>query len=480
MQCFDKQLFCRQIDCQFVSICGHTMASVRLLLSPKTAQIATQLIVRNVRNCCQQRWRHEWPLIRHKNLSNKNNFKLNINPKVKTFGPNGQQKCFIHLSPKRYNPLVAIVLRQVAKVAAVITGRVVRKWWRDLPPNKRQLVYQWFIRHKWKFGLSLTALIAMFGVYYLSHISETPITRRKRFVAFTAKQVEELNNYEFEVQLHTFKDKLLPSSHESSKRVARVATQLLNGNNDIQEIHDHEWSVSVVNDPQNKNAFVMPSGQIFVFTGMLNICDNDQQLGTVLAHEMAHAVLGHGAELLSHAHLIDLVFICLIATIWTLLPSDITASITTGISRLIMNLISDAPYSRMLETEADIVGLELAAKACFDVRETSVFWHKMALMENAEDFHIVTTDEIQLPTKIEFLSTHPSHETRYQYLDSLMDDAIKLRTKCNCPQLPKYDPRTNIELMKKHIKDYYELKRREGVTILPKPPIPPNLLRRDS
>lgn len=306
----------------------------------------------------------------------------------------------------------------------------------------------------------------------------------------------------------TFKNKLLPSNHPTSKRVARVATQLLNANNDLSQIHDHEWSVSVVDDKNIKNAFVLPSGNIFVFTGMLALCDNDQQLGVILAHEMSHAVLAHGAELvghrsklrhwcaamichfadvgllndvwqlcpsqISHAHLVDLLFVCVLAIVWAFLPSDYTAAITSAISRFVMSLILDQPYSRMLETEADIVGLELAAKACFDVRETSAFWHKMSIIESTEGVNF-SSDDIQIPVKTEFLSTHPSHETRYNYLDSIMDDAIRRRIECRCPPLPRYDPRDNVKILKRTIEEYQKSQRRDGVIVLPKPPVPPHL-----
>ncbi|CAG2103075.1 unnamed protein product [Medioppia subpectinata] len=240
------------------------------------------MVSRHVNTCCRQNSRSKQMFTQ--TMAKK--FCLNKTRESIVFN----QKCLIHLSPKRHNPLVAIVLRQAAKFVAVLTGRVVRKWWRELPPNKRQLVIQWFARHKWKFGLLLLSSVLAFVAYYTSHLVDTPITGRKRFIAFTPKQLKEINDYEFEVQLETYKHKLLPSSHEMSKRVARVATQLLNANNDLPQIHDNEWSISVVDDLNIKNAFVMPSGQIFVFSGMLAICDNDQQLGVVLAHEMAHCV----------------------------------------------------------------------------------------------------------------------------------------------------------------------------------------------
>jgi len=78
-----------------------------------------------------------------------------------------------------------------------------------------------------------------------------------------------------------------------------VAKQLLDRNKDIEQINEHDWSVSVVDDENTMNAFVLPSGNIFVFTGLLKICDNDDQLGIVLAHEISHAILLHGLEMVS-------------------------------------------------------------------------------------------------------------------------------------------------------------------------------------
>lgn len=443
------------------------MASIRILFNKNTTQTIRQLFGRNYFNCCQQNLRSiNSSLI----TKTKPNF-TKINNKLITNGLiniNYGQKCLFHLSPKRYNPIVTIVLRQMAKVVAIFTGRILRKWWRELPSNKRQLVMKWFIRHKWKFSIALISLIVLFNIYYYSHIEKTPITNRKRFIAFNPKQMKDINNYEFETKLELFKDKLLPNSHPISKRVAKVATQLLNGNNDLPQIHDQEWSVSVI-DEDIKNAFVLPSGQIFVFTGMLSLCENDQQLGVILGHEMAHSVLAHSAELLSHSHLIDLAFICILSIVWTLMPTDLTATIISVISRFVTTLIVDTPYSRMLETEADIVGLELAAKACFDVRESSAFWHKMSIISNVENTPL-SMDKITVQT--EFLSTHPSHEKRYNYLDSLMDEAIKIRNDCKCPPLPKFDPRINVELMKKTIEEQHMNKRREGVLILTKPSRP--------
>ena len=199
----------------------------------------------------------------------------------------------------------------------------------------------------------------------------------------------------------------------------------------------------MVDEPKIQNAFVLPNGQIFVFSGILQMCENDDQIGNILAHEMAHCVLGHGAELLSHGQLLDMLFLSVIVMIWTLFPTDITAAIAHFFMSKVTDLTIDLPYSRTLETEADLVGLQLAAKACFDVREAVAFWQSMGLNEKVNMQR--SGLDVPLPDHIDYLSTHPRHETRAEYLNSLIPDAIKLREECRCWRLPRKDPRDRVQ-----------------------------------
>lgn len=171
-----------------------------------------------------------------------------------------------------------------------------RNWWRELPPNKKELVKKWLIQHQGKFYILIIFATCGIIAYYVAHLEQTPITKRKRFIAFTPKQIEELTDFEFQAQLELLKGKLLRGDHKDCKRVAKIVNQLLNGNRDLEIIYTKNWSISVVDDPR-MNAFVLANGQVFVFRGMLEFCTSDEQLGNLLAHEMAHAVLGHGAEL---------------------------------------------------------------------------------------------------------------------------------------------------------------------------------------
>ncbi|KAL1481997.1 hypothetical protein MTO96_034095 [Rhipicephalus appendiculatus] len=218
------------------------------------------------------------------------------------------------------------------------------------------------------------------------------------------------------MQYEAFKPHLLPAMHPVYHRVVRVANQLLHGNRDIPEIHDVTWSVSVIDSPM-KNAFVMPNGQIFVFAGMLEICGNDEQLGNVLAHEMAHCVLGHGAEQVSYAHLIDFVLVGFLAAIWAIMPTD-------GIAVVTHWFFEKGCQSGSSSLKADEVGLQLAAKACFDVREA-------------------------------------------KHLDNLMNSAIELRRQCHCPRLPPQDPRVLMSVLKEQVKQ--EALAKQGIVVLQPP-----------
>nr|XP_037287668.1 metalloendopeptidase OMA1, mitochondrial-like [Rhipicephalus microplus] len=359
-----------------------------------------------------------------------------------------------HTSPRRcIHPIFLIAAKQITKGLAIITGRGFRKWWKALPEDKKAYFISVAVKNRWKIAGYFGVAWGIGGIYYFSHIQETPITHRRRFVAFTRDQFRKISDFEFEMQYEAFKPHLLPAMHPVYHRVVRVANQLLHGNRDIPEIHDVTWSVSVIDSPM-KNAFVMPNGQIFVFAGMLEICGNDQQLGNVLAHEMAHCVLGHGAEQVSYAHLIDFALVGFLAAIWAIMPTDGIAVVTHWFFEKVVSLLLRLPYSRKLELEADEVGLQLAAKACFDVREASAFWTKMRLMGNALD-------------DVEFISTHPSHEHRSEHLDNLMNSAIELRKQCHCPRLPPQDPRVLMSMLKEQVKQ--ETLAKQGIVVLQPP-----------
>ncbi|KAL4236373.1 metalloendopeptidase [Mactra antiquata] len=345
----------------------------------------------------------------------------------------------IHLSGRRnvIPPLFWIPIGFASKAAAALTGRQYRNWLKKQSPEVQ--------RKHWRgiYALlaslfSFTTIIGM--MYYKYHTQKVPLTGRERFITLTPEQYLKVAEYETESYVDTYgeADALLPPGHPRVERVVKVVNRIIRANTDFPVIHRPEWIVYVVKD-EEKNAFVLPNGTMFVFTGMLDFVQNDDQLAFILAHEMSHALLLHGAEQLSYSQFLDYFVILFMAAVWLIIPSDGIAIITQWFYKKVMNLTIHMPYSRVLEKEADEVGLHLLAKACYDVREGSVLWSRMSIMDDV-------AGELRLP---QWLSTHPTHDKRVEHMNFLMTRAMSLRTEYSCPPLSDNDPREGVVVLRK-------------------------------
>lgn len=134
----------------------------------------------------------------------------------------------------------------------------------------------------------------------------------------------------------------------------RVAKRLIN----VSGMSGLNWEVHVVNSNE-PNAFVIPGGKIFVFTGIFQIAQNDDQLAAVMGHEIGHQLARHSAEKMSFFKF------AMVARLFLSLFVD-TSFI---FNRVFFDLIFTLPFSRQMETEADFVGLMLMAQACYDPSE---------------------------------------------------------------------------------------------------------------
>nr|E9QBI7.1 RecName: Full=Metalloendopeptidase OMA1, mitochondrial; Short=zfoma1; AltName: Full=Overlapping with the m-AAA protease 1 homolog; Flags: Precursor [Danio rerio] len=327
-------------------------------------------------------------------------------------------------------PLLWMVLKPLQKIMAIILGRSIRKWWVALPANKKQLFREWSWRRRWHFLGAGTGLLFIASLFFFTHLDESPITGRTRLLVFSRKNFRELAQFNADAFMEEFKDSLIASSDPRHKVVEQVVQILAQRNQDIAEISAVPWTVHVVDSP-TMNAFVLPNGEIFVFTGMLNAVTDIHQLTFILGHEMAHALIGHAAEQASLSHVVELLSLVLLTAIWAVCPRDSLAALGHWIQGKLVQFLFDRPFSRKLEAEADQVGLQMAAKACADVRAGPVFWEQMEIFDQLSG----------QPTMPEWLSTHPSHQNRVRQLDRLIPEALELRARCNCPELPKTDPR---------------------------------------
>lgn len=328
-------------------------------------------------------------------------------------------------------PLMWMVIKPLQKIMAVILGRSIRKWWTALPDNRRQLLREWMWLRRWRLAAGAGVTLVIMAVLLLTHADQCPLTGRTRLLVFSRDSYMELAAHMSQAYMEEFEQAMVPVSDPRHQVVELVMQHLAQRNKDIPDVCDVDWTVHVVQDPK-VNAFVLPNGKVFVFTGMLEAVTDVHQLTVVLGHEMAHALLAHSAEQASLSHVVDLLSMILLTAIWAVCPRDSVALLGHWAQEKLTQLMFHRPYSRKLEAEADEVGLQLAAKACADVRAGPVFWQQMDLRDQLQG-------ELVLP---EWLSTHPSHKNRYTQMDRFMPQALQLRESCVCPPLPDKDPRT--------------------------------------
>ncbi|XP_077390453.1 metalloendopeptidase OMA1, mitochondrial [Festucalex cinctus] len=328
------------------------------------------------------------------------------------------------------SPVIWIVLKPIQKLMAIVLGRSVRKWWVALPDNRRELFRQWAWQRRWRLVALVGTAATIAALLLLTHLDQSPVTGRTRLLVFSKQNYMELAAFTSEAYMEEFGQLLLPASDPRQQAVEWVLQHLVQHNQDLPEMADVDWTVHIVQS-DTINAFVLPNGKVFVFTGMLEAVADVHQLLIVLGHEMAHALLGHAVEQASLSHVVDLLSVVLLAAIWAVCPRDSLALLGQWAQGKLTQLMFNRPYSRKLEAEADEVGLQLAAKACADVRAGPVFWQQMEIREQL-------SGEPSLP---EWLSTHPSHKNRVAQLDRLVPQALELRERCMCPALPPTDPR---------------------------------------
>ena len=217
------------------------------------------------------------------------------------------------------------------------------------------------------------------------------------------------------IGIRTFEDIKSKKTIVKNKRIINyvncIVEPIIREVNTITNAKSH-WEVRIFAD-NTPNAFALPGQKIGIHTGIINpdITNNQHQLATVIGHEIAHLLANHSNERISHGILAD---IGLNAASQALRKSGAThsdlmlAGLGVGAQYGIL-----LPFSRKHESEADIYGLQLMARAGFDPRESVKLWRNMAKSGGKK-----------IP---EWLSTHPDHNTRIDDLEKhILTEALWL------------------------------------------------------
>src|SRR5262245_14632454 len=173
------------------------------------------------------------------------------------------------------------------------------------------------------------------------------------------------------------------------------------------------WEVNVISS-KTVNAFCMPGGKIVFFTGILDQLQlTDDEVAVIMGHEIGHALLEHGRARMSEQVLKN-VGISIAAVVFNL--GQLSAEVLAQAANLAVSL----PYARGQESDADLVGMELAARAGHDPRAAIAVWQKMQKLGQAQSSGRGSGQPPQ------FLSTHPSHETRIRDINAAMPKVLPL------------------------------------------------------
>jgi len=192
-------------------------------------------------------------------------------------------------------------------------------------------------------------------------------------------------------------------------RIQGAVEQYFWENNMSHELQGYRWEFNLV-ESEDVNAWCMPGGKVVVYTGILPITQDETGLAVVMGHEIAHAVARHGNERMSQGLLFELGGMALSEALSKEPRRTQELWMTAfGLGSQIGVIL---PYSRRHESEADYMGLIFMAMAGYDPRAAVSFWERMA--QESGGF-----------APPEFLSTHPSDQTRIRQLEALIPEAMQ-------------------------------------------------------
>ena len=241
-----------------------------------------------------------------------------------------------------------------------------------------------------KYLLPLAAAVAVAGC------RSVPITDRTQLMLTTSEYenglgVEAYSEYKTQYKAST--------NAQYNQALARCGKAIA----DVSDAKDFEWEFIVLED-ETQNAFCLPGGKMAVYSDLIDLMNNEAELAFVVAHEIAHAVARHGGERISWGYLQSLGGV-LVATGLQNDAADTIYGLGTDLAVML-------PFSRSNESEADLIGLLLMAKAGYDPHASVQFWTRFGSNSSASKLG-------------NLMSTHPCDADRIAAMNENMPIAEK-------------------------------------------------------
>src|ERR1044072_2723235 len=230
---------------------------------------------------------------------------------------------------------------------------------------------------------------------------------RKQHMLVSEDEIEKGSKEAYQQELQKAKEKrALNTDQQTYQRVQNIARRLIPQTGTFRpDAPQWKWEVNV-ESTDDVNAYCMPGGKIMVYTGLIEqLHATDAELAAVIGHEIAHALREHSRKRIPRAYAKQVALAGI-----ALAPGagNTTMQLASQISAVTFQL----PHSREQEAEADRIGLELMARAGYDPNSAVVLWQKMGKLSSGGP--------------PEFLSTHPSGESRIKDLQALVPRVMPL------------------------------------------------------
>jgi predicted Zn-dependent protease len=260
--------------------------------------------------------------------------------------------------------------------------------------------------------IATAAALLLLGALVLS-CSNVPLTGRRQLNIIPGGTMLSMSSQQYTEFLKTNK----PTTNQAQtqqvqkvgKRIQAAVEQYFRQNNLSEKLNGYQWEFNVV-ESKEVNAWCMPGGKVVVYTGILPVTKTDEGLAVVMGHEIAHAVAEHGSERMSQQ---------LLTQFGGMALEKVLESKPQQTQQVWMTVFGAGaqygvllPFSREQESEADHLGLVFMAMAGYNPSGAVDFWQRMSQQKSG-----------QAPP--EFMSTHPSDETRIGQIKQALPEAMR-------------------------------------------------------
>ncbi len=242
---------------------------------------------------------------------------------------------------------------------------------------------------------SFIVLIFVLAALGMTACAKSPYTGRSQFMMVTESQERDLG--EDATQQVKQREQIIGAGPQL-ERITRVGRRIA----EAASRPDMQWEFVLVDNDEVLNAFALPGGKVFVYTGLLAVATTDAELATVMAHEVAHVLARHGAERMSTEMLISLGAQAGAAAIH--ISDPFISSVFSQAYGMGISVGVALPFSRQMEAESDYIGLILMAKAGYDPEAALAFWKKMAQEKDGAEPPV-------------WLSSHPTSGDRIEDIE---------------------------------------------------------------